>query len=416
MFILLCFYTFFVFIRPQEYIPIFSKIPFMPIILVVLIIGLFLNKEKNFHFPQDKFLIGFFIMTILSHLFHAYMTGAYEVIVKLLPVIILYYIMTHTLTSMDRLEKYFKLLILFALIMAAHGIHQFYNDGIGWTGQTFANKTTRIRYIGIFSDPNDLSLVFIFAIPLAIYFIFQYKNFLTKLVNVSIISVLVYAILLTSSRGAMVSLGSMVAYYAVRRYGMKKGIIAGILFSIPVIILFSKGNFLEISAEEESAHGRVEAWYEGLQMLIHSPLWGVGTGMFTEYNYLTAHNSFVLCFSETGLIGYFFWLGALYFNFTGLSRSIKYELENEAEGAIFSPSFFLTISLIGFLTASFFLSRTYTIILYMNMGIITSYLYIKEKESDWSFYQNALQKDLMNITGLIFLSIFIIFLFVRFNV
>jgi O-antigen ligase len=416
MFILLIIYTFFVFIRPQEYIPVFSKIPFMPVILVMLVIGLFMSKEKNFHFPQDKFLIGFFIMTILSHLFHAYISGAYEVAVKFLPIILLYFIMTHTLTSMERLEKYFIVLVILALIMAAHGIHQFFNEGIGWTGQTFADKTTRIRYIGIFSDPNDLSLVFIFTIPLAIYFIYKNSGALSKFVNIAAIITLIYAITLTSSRGAMVSLGAMVAYYAVRRYGIKKGIIAGVILSIPVLILFAKGNFLEISTEEESAAGRIDAWYEGLQMLIHSPLWGVGVGMFTDYNYLTAHNSFVLCFAETGLIGYFLWLGAIYFNFTGLARSINYELMSEEEGTILSSSFFLTISLIGFLTASFFLSRTYTIILYMNMGIISSYLYIKEKELDWSFYQGNIQKDLLNITGVMFLSIIIIFFFVRFSV
>jgi len=416
MFILLCLYTFFVFIRPQEFIGIFKIFPFMPVLFVFLLIGMIFVKDKAFHFPQDKFLVMFFIFAVLSHLFHLYFSGALGVFTGLLPVISLYYIITNSLNTLERIEKYFSLIIVLSLVMAIHGIHQYYNDGIGWTGQTFAPKTTRIRYIGIFSDPNDLSLVFLFSIPLIIYFFAEKKKFLLRIVNIFTLAVILFAMILTQSRGAMVSLGAMMAYYGVRKYGMKKGLIIGAILLLPLIIVFSTGKFLAISTEEESAYGRIDAWYEGFQMLIHSPIWGVGPGMFTEYNYLTAHNSYVLCFAENGLVGYFFWLGSIYFTFIGLSKSIKIELTDAVEGKIISPSFFLTISLIGFLAASFFLSRTYTIILYMNLGVISAYLYMMEKENNIDFYKYSLQKDIFAVIGIVFASILIIFLFVKMSV
>lgn len=416
MFILLAIYTFFVFIRPQEYIPVLSGIPIMPILFGSMLIGWIIVKEKRIGFPQDKFLIFFLILGATSHVLNFYFGGAFAFFTKFLPIILIYYVITSSLVSMKEIERFFVLIIVLTTIMAVHGILQFNNEGIGWTGQTFARKSTRIRYIGIFSDPNDLALVFIFAVPLLLYFISQKKEFLYRIINLVLLSIILYAIFLTQSRGAMVSLGTMAAYYGVKKYGVKKGIIAGAILLIPVIIVFTKGQFLEISTTEESAHGRIDAWYEGLQMLMRSPLWGVGPGMFTEFNYLTAHNSFVLCFSETGIIGYFFWLGAIYYNFTGLAKTHKYELLNSEEGAIVSPSFFLTISLVGFLAASFFLSRTYTIVLYMNLGVITSYLYVKSNELNIELYNTAYNQDLFKITGIVFSSIVVLFLFVKLTV
>lgn len=416
MFILLCIYTFFVFIRPQEYVPALSGIPVMPILLILMFVGWAVTKEKRFRFPQDKFLLYFIIVGILSHLLHFYFGGAIGVFSKLFPILLLYYVIANSLISWERIEKYFILLIVLAIIMALHGILQFYNDGIGWTGQTFARKTTRIRYIGIFSDPNDLSLVFIFAVPLIIYFLYQRKNFFIMLMSIVALAIILYATFLTQSRGAMVSLGMMIVYYGIRKYGIKKGMIAGGILLIALLLFFAQGRLTEISTTEESAYGRIDAWYEGFQMLIQSPLWGVGPDMFTEHNYLTAHNSYVLCFAETGLLGYFFWLGAIYYNLVGLSRSIQYELATAEEESIVSRGFFLTISLIGFLTASFFLSRTYTIILYINLALITSYLYSVEEESGTDLYEETRTIDLWKIAGWVLGSIILIFIFVKFSV
>lgn len=416
MFLLLCLYTFFVFIRPQEYIGFFKGLPFMPVILIGMIIGVILKPGKIFQFPQDKFLIFFFIMGVISHILHFYFGGAYYYFTKFLTVLILYYVIISALDTIEKIERYFLVIILLTLVLALHGIDQYFNNGIGWTGQTFAPGTTRIRYIGIFSDPNDLSLIFLFSLPLLVYFLRQNKNFIYKIFYFLAFGVILWATILTQSRGAIMSLGSMMAYYGVRRYGFKKGIIIAVILLIPVIFVYREAQFLTISTEEDSAHGRIEAWYEGFQMLRMSPIWGVGPGMFTEYNYLTAHNSFVLCFAENGIVGYFFWLGAIYYTFIGLTKSINYELIDMEEGSIITPSFFLSISLIGFLTASFFLSRTYSNILYIILGVISAFLYVLEDRYDVRFYGEGFQPDYLKIGMVAAASLVVIYLFVRFSV
>jgi hypothetical protein len=54
---------------------------------------------------------------------------------------------------------------------------------------------------------------------------------------------------------------------------------------------------------DASTAGRVDAWYAGLQMFKSAPLFGIGFGRFADSYERTAHNSFVLCLAELGIVG-----------------------------------------------------------------------------------------------------------------
>jgi O-antigen ligase len=114
---------------------------------------------------------------------------------------------------------------------------------------------------------------------------------------------------------------------------------------------------------------RIEAWYEGIQMLKSSPLLGVGYGNFLDHHHLTAHNSFVLCFAELGLVGYFFWMGLIVLVYRGLGKVIA---EGAAEADERKLAILLRSSVVGFLTCAWFLSRTYQPTLYLLLGLATA--------------------------------------------
>ena len=134
----------------------------------------------------------------------------------------------------------------------------------------------------------------------------------------------------------------------------------------------------QLDAGEESAAGRVDAWYQGLQMFVNQPIFGVGKGNFTEHNHLTAHNSLVLVFAEIGAVGYFVWLA-----FVGLSVYMVYKISvtkaehlGEAQGGDaeewtqykkISRTYFY--AMLGFFVAAFFLSRSYSILLVILCGL-----------------------------------------------
>jgi putative inorganic carbon (HCO3(-)) transporter len=145
----------------------------------------------------------------------------------------------------------------------------------------------------------------------------------------------------------------------------------------------------ELDAGEESAAGRVEAWYEGLQMFQGQPLFGVGAGNFTEHNYLTAHNSFVLVLAETGFIGYIIWLAFVGYCFRMMYLLCRYApaltepseiAEWRAERRIGMTLF---IALCGFFAAAFFLSRSYVIVLYILAAmVVADYALVSRRHPD----------------------------------
>ena len=100
----------------------------------------------------------------------------------------------------------------------------------------------------------------------------------------------------------------------------RRAVIVAAAIAVPVLVAFTR--LAEVDAEEASAQGRVDAWYEGIQLLTEHPVFGVGWGMFSDYNFgLTAHNSVVLAMAELGLVGYTFWLALV-----GLSGWMIYRL------------------------------------------------------------------------------------------
>jgi putative inorganic carbon (hco3(-)) transporter len=109
---------------------------------------------------------------------------------------------------------------------------------------------------------------------------------------------------------------------------------------------------------EESANQRFMFWNNGLHYVLKDhPVIGVGYLQFPEYNDTrAAHSTFVQCFTETGLVGYFLWMGCLHFGFR--RRQVTEEVprvpwaESELLGA--------RIALLGMLAAAFWLSRLYT--------------------------------------------------------
>jgi hypothetical protein len=125
-------------------------------------------------------------------------------------------------------------------------------------------------------------------------------------------------------------------------------------------------------------------------MLKNNLLLGTGYGNFTDHHYLTAHNSFVLCFAELGLLGYFFWIALIVLVYRGLTKVIAEapQLSEERKYAVLLRS-----SLVGFLTCAWFLSRTYQPTLYLLLGLATAAWYCWARQAQ-SRKQYALRSGL----------------------
>ena len=142
------------------------------------------------------------------------------------------------------------------------------------------------------------------------------------------------------------------------------------------LIALGPSRMADMSADEDSAEGRIEAWYEGVQLLIMRPLFGVGKGLFADHHGLTAHNSFVLAFAELGMIGYFFWLSNIVISWIMLQRLVLSAAPLEASPEdqqkweeLRGAARTLWYGYVGGLVSAFFLSRSYVVILYLHIAL-----------------------------------------------
>jgi hypothetical protein len=267
-------------------------------------------------------------------------------------------------------------LIVAALVMVSNGISQLLSiDGIGWAGVSVLDGG-RAAYLGIFNDPNDMSLYFVMTLPFAFFLFASTRSVLRYLYLLSAAAIL-YGVYLSNSRGGLLAVLVLLALWIFLKYGLRKTLVLGAL-ALPVVV-FVMSRFRTIDSEEASAFGRLDAWYEGFQMLIANPLFGVGQGAFVDHHFLAAHNSFVLVFAELGLLGYFCWAAFLFFCALSMlvlwNDKIPGSVAEKVDADDKAIAKCLTFSFIGFLVAGFFLSRSYSPILFVFCGLITATFY-----------------------------------------
>ena len=133
---------------------------------------------------------------------------------------------------------------------------------------------------------------------------------------------------------------------------------------------------------DESARGRIVAWGDGIHMLKMSPIFGIGKGRFGEYasTVKVAHNSFVQCWAELGLLGYFFWIGMLIASVKDGYALGKERSDDPEKGEIGRVARVALSALIGFLASSVFLTRTYTAELFIMVGLVAALHAIRQRE------------------------------------
>jgi len=88
-----------------------------------------------------------------------------------------------------------------------------------------------------------------------------------------------------------------------RKIGVVSSVVIGVGFFVALNLAgFSGGR--DVSAGDD----RMAAWASGLLLIRSHPLFGVGFNQFADFNEITAHNTFVVCAAELGLVGVLCWV------------------------------------------------------------------------------------------------------------
>lgn len=366
------------FLSPAELFP--ELAVYRPIVLMNAVAGLlsaFALLQFSFRSPQFFLMIGFAGSIILSMLGLGWLGGAIASVWEFSIFFVPFVLLSVNCTKLSHVKLAMWGLILTCLVICFQCLGALYfqiqyekfifEQAVWESPEVFKNMALRVRGLGFLNDPNDLGQVLCCVLPL-VFLGWKPKNPLRGALTLTLAAVFILTIYHTQSRGAAVGMGILLLAALRNKFGNWVAIlgIGGILLA-SVVVNFGGGR--EASLSEASTRGRIEAWSAGLTMLKSSPLWGVGYNKFTDHFVLTAHNSFVLCFAELGMIGYVLWLGILYVSFLQLNVLVQPASTDPEALELARVAALVRLSLLAFCTTGFFLSRTYEVTLYIVLAL-----------------------------------------------
>jgi len=387
-------------------------------------------------------LVGFTVAIALSQVAHGWLGGVVESWRTFLPSAAVFFFIVVNVTTVRRLKIVTLAAVASCLVVTVEALCGYY---AGFHGEMFVLLTnisspqdnvigqlTRIRGAGFLSDPNDLAQILLIALPLA-FIAWRRGRVATNLFVVLVpVALLLWTTYLTHSRGGLLALAAVALMAARKKLGTYASTALAAIFIFGMLALdFTGGR--GISAADGA--DRLEAWANGLEMFKSAPLFGIGFNGFTDLYEITAHNSFVLCLAELGLLGSTLWVALLVTTTAGLNRIVGVQKKKQpikfsgllplfeagyfhsagalaqipvlsdgimalkfattcevlpsivsantaAAGIKLEPSYApsvpqnwivaMRLALVAFMTTSWFLSRSYTTTMYLILGLATA--------------------------------------------
>jgi O-antigen ligase/polysaccharide polymerase Wzy-like membrane protein len=368
---------------PPDLVP--SLTPYH-IVLVVMIAGLILSAATfanrpigSLQSPQYLLVIGLWAAIVLSHVTRLRIRWGWEGFYYFAPTVAIYFLVQINIFSMARIKLIAGCMIFCGVVLGFQGIRAYHTGYLADKFLMYAlddyravSIGNRVRALGIVNDPNDFAQYLLVCTALLGLFWKPRHAFSNVVRLVPLAGIMVYATFLTKSRGALLGLGALILV-ALYRKGRTLVAIMATSAAVPAIYILNYRGSRDISVE----HGRIIAWGSGISALIRHPVFGVGFHRFEDVNDLTAHNSFVLCFTELGMVGYFIWMALLVITMMGLWRLSKLEIKTPEGAAFMGAVYSLRAACVAFLTTGWFLSRTYTETLYILIALVASLMQLR---------------------------------------
>ena len=284
-------------------------------------------------------------------------------------------------------ETFFKSAILFLVtlnsiwsrrdleVLVVSLLITFFGIGVISLSQTIGyahashDPAVRLMGLGAYSNPNDIAALMVFVFPLALGRLLRagvpwgLRAFSALLLVVSSVS-----IYWSQSRGAMLGLATAIGVLLVvriRRRALNVAFICLLLIGMTGYLHYSSRDSEDL---EESSASRWTFVKAGIMMGVKNPVFGVGFNSYArnferyadelvEYGHRTAHNSWVLVLSETGVPGFLLYIATFFVSLKFAWRVFP----------VF-PEFLLTMA--GYGVAISFLSHSYLLYPFLLYGLI----------------------------------------------
>ena len=282
-----------------------------------------------------------------------------------------------------------------AILAAGYGIIQPPNSGTAYEG----------RVTGTIGDPNELAAALLAGLALAAGFLLARARFpVARLSPALAIPLCVGGIFLSLSRGGLVALGALLVAGTVLA-GRWRLAVTAILVAVVAGGLVYFTQFAPLPARErittlKGGSGRSDLWTVGLRMVRAHPIGGVGVGNFeaaspqyvlqpgalqrTDLIFSAkpkiAHNTYLQVMAESGVPGVLLFLGIVLGCLALALRAARISAR-DGDRAMEAFARSLLLALIGMLVADFFITQTYSKLLWALLALCPALLGVARREA-----------------------------------
>ena len=412
-------------LRPEDFFPALAGTRLYLILSVICLVAAapriasLLTSRSLVDRPIITCVLGLLVAVVLSQLVRAQFGRAAEDGGEFAKLVAYFLLFVALVDSPDRIRSFLGWTVTFVVVVAGLGILQ-YHGAIDWAplrpvdqavyddeSGELVDHFPRLRSAGIFNDPNDLCLILATG-SLAALGLAATAGGIGRVAWFLPIVPFGYALMLTHSRGGFLGFVVGLAALAIARLGIWRGLPLALVAVIGLLAMFA-GRQTDFSLNDsDTAQGRLRLWAEGIGLLWPNVVTGIGAGEYAERVGLVAHNSFVHAYVETGLFGGTFYAGAFFLAIVGLARLPRTRdfWAHDIRFTALQP--FVLAIVAAYAAGTFSLSRNYTVITYMVLGLATAYMCIALRDPPDEYRltrSQVVRLILVGVGGLVFLKL-----------
>ena len=312
-------FTFVLFIRPQDSIPILDILHLGDLTAAFAFIALAAGRMGRGvplirMSPELAWVLTLGAVMVVTAPLSLWPGGALAVFTDVFSkVLLIFALMVNTVTTRARLEWVVRIVVLGMSYIAVRAVID-YARGVNLVEG--GRVTGAVG--GLFGNPNDMALNMVAFLPLAIIAALERREWIFRAIAILGVPAIAAAIIFSKSRGGTIGLVGMllVLVYQIRRVRpvVAAMVVAACLVTIPMLPPSFTQRMSSIFNPEEDPTGSREArkrlMREGYQAFLANPFFGIGAGQFVNYApekreeaWRETHNAFLQAAAELGIAG-----------------------------------------------------------------------------------------------------------------
>lgn len=387
-FSLLTLAVFILFVQPVYIFPELAEIsPVKNVLIISLLVYVVFGDKSDYKFLDSK-TNKYFLLFVAIQLFvpmTSWVGSIKDNVVNWLLYVITYYLIVKQCITIARIRKISLMIILAMSYLSYFSISKFI---------TTYEPGARAGGFGWYENSNDLAIILVVAISLALFLAETATVTPVKLLYYGFAGVFVFNILFTGSRSGLMALCTVLFL------GLKfsRNLSSSVKSFVAVVLLIAVvGTGLSVVLNrkdlnslhgDDSSENRLVQWEAGLRMVLAKPFLGVGpdqfkyvAGNYQGINDLEPHNTLIQVFAETGVPG-----GVVFVIFACSPLYASFQKNKEMRGKVLTDAgitlHYLFIALSGFWMCAFFSNRYRSYILFVLIALLISvkdYLLVQEE-------------------------------------